>query len=280
MMSIPPREYTMAIERQKTHRFNENEIRSFVYHVFSLYDKRVNEKRFLPFLAKDVKMDFPGKSVFSHDGFKVWYKNILKDYESNLHLLQRIDVRFLDNRQYEVDLMVVWQCQPRQGDFQERQFHQIWMLDENSLNTRPRILRYSVEEVPTREIWGNYVDYLKRKCIDEWCALWSDTGQFIVQYGDNLTEKEEEYKGGLALRKFMFGKIGQIKDIGFENCDIRQTTDPNVFFVSFDFQAVTTSGHDYRNRILVQVTLEGGKIKKLIEYADPRPRGRFIEALN
>lgn len=83
----------------------------------------------------------------------------------------------------------------------------------------------------------------------------------------------------MNLRDFMFGKIDQIKNIKIENSVICQTIDQNVFFVAFEFDAETTNGHDYRNHIVARVTLERGKIKELIEYADPRPRELFLKAL-
>jgi ketosteroid isomerase-like protein len=283
-MCIPPKEYSTAVERQKTCRFNENDIRSFVYHVFALYDKRVDVNQFLPFLAEDdLEMRFPNKPVISsYPYFEEWYNGIHKDYESNLHLVERIDVMFLENCEYEVDLTVVWQAQPKQGNFEEMRFHQAWTLvDDESQSEWPKILRYVVEIVPSGDIWKRYVDYLKRKCVDEWCALWQDTGQFVVQYGEESDKPPEKYgkRQAVDLRDFMFGKVDRIKDIDVENSAIYQTIDPNVFFVSFDFKAKTKNGHKYENHILVQVTLEQGKIKELIEYADPRPRGFFLEAL-
>jgi ketosteroid isomerase-like protein len=77
----------------------------------------------------------------------------------------------------------------------------------------------------------------------------------------------------------MFGKIDLIKDVDVENSFIYQTTDQNVFFVTFEFKAETTNGYNYNNRIVAQVTLDQGKIKVLTEYADPRPREIFLKAL-
>ena len=288
-MSIPPREYSMEVDRKKTHRFNENDIKSFVYHVFALYDRHPEDvNQFLAFLADhELEMRFPGEEpVSSHPQFQAWYAKIGEKIESNLHRVERINVSCLENGKYGVELMVLWQAQTRQGGFQETRFHQVWTLEDNSQSEWPRILRYVVEEVAGENIWKKYSDYLEksvheRKYIDQWLALWINTGLFVVKYGQRPNGSPEEYgeRHAVDLRNFMFGKTDLIKDIDVENSVIYQTTDPNVFFVTFEFKAETTNGHNYKNCIVAQVTLDQGKIKELIEYADPRPREIFLMAL-
>lgn len=154
-MWIPPRDYSAAVARQETHRFNENDIKSFVYHVFALYDRHPEEVNpFLSFLADHgLEMYFPGEEpVSSHSGFQAWYAKIGETIESNLHRVERMDIRLLENGGYEVDLMVLWQAQPRQGGFQETRFRQVWTLEDYSQGEWPRICRYVVEELSSETV--------------------------------------------------------------------------------------------------------------------------------
>ena len=45
----PPAVYREVVQRQLNNRFNENDIISFVYQVYSMYDRHVPVGRFLPF---------------------------------------------------------------------------------------------------------------------------------------------------------------------------------------------------------------------------------------
>jgi hypothetical protein len=155
MMSILSEEYSMAVDRQNTHQFNENSITSFVYHVFALYDKHKDVNQFLTFLADhNMEIRFPGENLMSsHRQFQAWYANIGETIESNLHRVKRINIRFLENKKYEVELIVLWQAQQRQGSFKETRFHQVWTLEDQSQSEWPRILRYVVEEVTSENIW-------------------------------------------------------------------------------------------------------------------------------
>jgi hypothetical protein len=157
-MSTPPTEYSMAVDRQKTHRFNENDIKSFVYHVFALFDKHPEDvNQFLTFLADHgLEMRFPGEEpVSSHQQFKAWYAKIGKKIESNLHRAEQINVSLLENGNYQVELMVLWQAQAKQGGFQETRFNQVWTLEDNSQSKWPIILRYVAEEVVSENVRKN-----------------------------------------------------------------------------------------------------------------------------
>jgi hypothetical protein len=67
----PPAVYQEAVRRQRENRFNENEIISFVYQVYAMYDRHVPVERFLPLLAsKNLEMRFPETTLRSHADFR------------------------------------------------------------------------------------------------------------------------------------------------------------------------------------------------------------------
>lgn len=282
-MTLPPKEYTMAVERRKTktHRFNENDIKSFVYNVFALYDKHPEDvNQFLTFLAdQNLEMRFPDRTVNSHADFRNFYTWVKNNIDTNLHRLERIDVEFLEKGKYKVDLIVLWQAEPTRGGFEETRFHQVWMLDSSSQRRWPRILSYVVEAAPSRDIWERYVNLPKDRQFPEWGDLWTDDSLFVVQYGRDPDRAPEKHRGRQKIVSFISGKSEEISEIDFSDSVVHQTIIPNVFFVTFEFYAKTKRGHLYQNRIVAEVTLDQGKIEKIIEYADPRRREDFLTSL-
>ena len=126
-------------------------------------------------------------------------------------------------------------------------------------------------------IWELYKSLLKSKRFADWGDLWSDHGVFEVAYPRGGVP-EEKYKGRKDVVSFFSGSADKI-EIDFKDDVIHETTDPNVFFVTFEFNANTINRYQYKNRIVSQITLEQEKIKELIEYADPIARQCFFKEL-
>jgi hypothetical protein len=150
-MSIPE-EYSNAIRLQQAGRFNENDIKSFVYHVFGLYDKHEDVNQFLPLLAdQGLEMRFPNwEPVCSPSDFQKWYRWIGENFQApSLHQVEApINVEFLGNGKYEVNMVVRWQAVNKGSGFTDLRGHQTWTLDDGDQGAWPRILRYIVELVP------------------------------------------------------------------------------------------------------------------------------------
>ena len=144
-----PAAYTEAVRVMRAHKFCENDIKSFVHRVFGMYDKHVPVKEFLPLLAdKGLEMKFPEATLRSHADFKRWYADGGRNFESNTHILERVDVRFPGDGPYLVDLVVFWQAVGKDGKYVSFRAHQVWTL-ENGSGKEPRILTYLVEAAPT-----------------------------------------------------------------------------------------------------------------------------------
>ena len=147
-----PGTYTAAVGVMRQNKFCENDIKSFVYRVFAMYDKHVSADKFLPFLAdKGLEMKFPETTLRSHADFKTWYAGVGRGLKSNTHTLERVDVSFPGKGQYRVDLVVFWQALQRDGKYVSFRAHQIWTLDNGKTGKEPRILTYTVEEAPRPE---------------------------------------------------------------------------------------------------------------------------------
>ena len=141
----PPAVYREAVQRQLTNRFNENEIISFVYQVYAMYDRHVPVGRFFPFLAsKNLEMRFPETTLRSHADFKRWYAGIGKTITSNTHTLESVKVSVLGGGRYQAEMVGLWQAESTKGDFIVFKFRQRWNLVDGP-NKQPLIQTYLVE---------------------------------------------------------------------------------------------------------------------------------------
>jgi hypothetical protein len=141
----PPAAYREAIQRQLSNRFNENDIISFVYQIYAMYDRHVPVERFLRFLAsKNLEMSFPETTLRSHADFKRWYAGIGKTIASNTHTLESVEVSILGGGRYQADIVGVWQAESKKGEFMRFKFRQRWSLVDGP-NNQPLIQTYLVE---------------------------------------------------------------------------------------------------------------------------------------
>jgi len=140
-----PAAYTASVGVMRQNKFCENDIKSFVHRVFGMYDKHVPVEQFLPLLRDGgLEMVFPEVTLRSHADFRKWYANVGKNFESNTHTLERVDVTFPGGGRYGVDLTVFWQALGRDGKYVSFRAHQVWTLDNGTDGKSPRILRYLV----------------------------------------------------------------------------------------------------------------------------------------
>ena len=141
----PPAVYQEAVRRQRENRFNENEITSFVYQVYAMYDRHVPVERFLPLLAsKNLEMRFPETTLRSHADFKRWYAGIGKSIASNTHTLESVKVSVLGGGRYQADIVGVWQAASKEGNYIVFKFRQQWSLVDGP-GKQPLIQTYLVQ---------------------------------------------------------------------------------------------------------------------------------------
>ena len=143
----PPAKYKEAVKQQIENRFNENEIISFVYKVYAMYDRHVPVDRYLPFLAsRNLEMRFPEVTLRSHADFRKWYSGIGKNIASNTHTLEQVEANVLGRGRYQADIVGVWQAESRKGDYIVFRFRQRWLLVDGP-GKNPLIQTYTVERV-------------------------------------------------------------------------------------------------------------------------------------
>jgi hypothetical protein len=142
-----PAAYRQAIKLLQENKYGENEIKSFVYQIFSLFDRHVEVNNLLLLFAdEDLFMRLPEGRIESHRDFEKWYAGIGAKYQSNTHTLERIDVQIPAKGDYRVDLVVLWQAQDIEGKFISFRAHQQWKIVDGG-GYWPRIVSYVSEPV-------------------------------------------------------------------------------------------------------------------------------------
>lgn len=142
--TTPPATYLQAVTTLQQNKYGENEIKSFVYQVFSLFDRHAEISQLLLLFAEDVNMVVPEAKITSHQEFEKWYKEIGARYQSNIHTIERIDVQIPAKGDYRVDLTVNWQAMGVDGKYTAFKSRQQWKIVDGG-GYWPRIVSYIVE---------------------------------------------------------------------------------------------------------------------------------------
>lgn len=141
----PPATYVQAIKILQNNKYGENEIKSFVYQIFSLFDRHADiSSLLLLFADEDLYMQAPEGRIDSHQAFEKWYADIGAKYQSNVYTLEKVDVQFPANGKYQVDLIVTWQALARDGKYTSFRSRQQWKIVDGG-GYWPRIVSYVVE---------------------------------------------------------------------------------------------------------------------------------------
>ena len=144
--TTPPTSYLQAVKILQENKYGENEIKSFVYQVFSLFDRHAEISQLLLLFAEDLNMVVPEAKITSHQEFEKWYKDIGVRYQSNTHTVERIDVQIPAKGDYRVDLTVQWQAMGIDGKYTSFKSRQQWRIVDGG-GYWPRIVSYIVEPV-------------------------------------------------------------------------------------------------------------------------------------
>jgi len=142
--SVPPTAYLQAIKTLQENKYGENEIKSFVYQVFSLFDRHAEVSQLLLLFAEDLNMAVPEGKITSQQEFEKWYKDIGARYQSNTHTVEHIDVQIPAKGDYRVNLTVTWQALGIDGKYTSFKSRQQWNIVDGG-GYWPRIVSYVVE---------------------------------------------------------------------------------------------------------------------------------------
>lgn len=142
---IVPASYQKNLANWKTHRFNDNQIRAFVYTWFGLHDKHVSVDKTLILLSPhNLLMQFPDGTIHNAKEYRNWYQHVGENIQNNQHIIQSINITMLANHQYQLDVIVNWQAINKQGKFINMLAKQRWLLTDGESQYHPYVMRYDV----------------------------------------------------------------------------------------------------------------------------------------
>lgn len=140
----------MLMAAFRSRKFTKNDIKSFVYKVFSMYERatcaneHVSADAFHDLVAEDVHVDFPDYTIRSRDEFKQWHGWIHGLLVSDDHEIESISVEYLENGKYQAQFFVRWRGDFKDGRFTDLRVEQLWVMREEENKPLPVIERYIV----------------------------------------------------------------------------------------------------------------------------------------
>lgn len=146
----PTLSYSSLMKAFRTHKFTENDIKSFVHKVFSMYERATCENEHLPaeafseIVAEDIYVDFPDYKIRSREEFLKWHRWIHSLLNSDDHRIESVNVEYLENGKYQAQFFVRWRADFKDGRYTDMLVEQLWIMREERDKELPVIERYIV----------------------------------------------------------------------------------------------------------------------------------------
>ena len=146
---VYPADFAMTLDQQGARKFTANDIRSFVYRVFSMYERATSNARhvgpeaFRLLLDDNVRIDFPDYKIANWSQFVEWHKWIHSRLVGDDHVLGPIEVKFMSDGSYQAHFVVVWRALFKTGEYKEARVEQTWRLREQEDRDLPVIETYA-----------------------------------------------------------------------------------------------------------------------------------------
>lgn len=140
-----PTAYQTSLNTWKTHQFNDNQIRSFVYYWFGLHDKHADVSKTQALLSdKQLLMQFPDGVIHNATEYKAWYASVGQHIQSNQHIVKHIEITMLPYHQYQLKVVVNWQAIDVHHQFIDMLATQQWLLVDGASDWHPYVQQYKV----------------------------------------------------------------------------------------------------------------------------------------
>ena len=137
--------YNASLANRQTHKFNDNQIRSFVYYWFGLHDTHAAIELTYPLLSESgLLMQFPEITVHDKADYKKWYDGVGVNIKSNQHIVKKLEVTMMPNHQYKLNVVVNWQGIDKDNKFINIDATQHWLLVDGISESHPYVQQYKV----------------------------------------------------------------------------------------------------------------------------------------
>ena len=138
-------QYHAALNAWSTHKFDDNQIRSFVYYWYGLHDKHAPIAKSYELLSESsLEMFFPEITVHNFADYQKWYDGVGKNIISNRHIVKKLDITMLADHQYKLNVLVNWQGIDKNHKFINIDASQEWLLVDGKSESHPYIQTYRV----------------------------------------------------------------------------------------------------------------------------------------
>lgn len=155
---VYPADFALTLDQQAARKFTANDIRSFVYRVFSMYERATSDSRhvgpeaFRLLLDDNVRIDFPDYKIRNWAEFVAWHKWIHGRLVGDDHVLGAIEVRFMSDGRYQAHFVVLWRALFKTGEYSEVRVDQTWTLREQADRDLPVIETYVARVADVRAL--------------------------------------------------------------------------------------------------------------------------------
>lgn len=145
---VYPADFALTLDQQAARKFTANDIKSFVYRVFSMYERATSDSRhvgpeaFRLLLDDNVHVDFPDYKIANWTEFVAWHKWIHGRLVGDDHMLGPIEVKFMSDGRYQAHFVVLWRALFKTGEYTEVRVEQTWTLREQADRDLPVIETY------------------------------------------------------------------------------------------------------------------------------------------
>ena len=147
-MKYQKADYDKLIQQYADHKFTKNDIKSFVYRVFSMYERatvgkvRVPAEAFADLVDENIQVDFPDYKIHSRQEFMEWHHWIHGLLLSDDHDIESIEVSYLGEGKYATEFDVRWRGDFKDGSFTDLTVAQRWVMYESEQFDHPVIENY------------------------------------------------------------------------------------------------------------------------------------------
>ena len=159
-MQYKTTDYDLLIQQYAERKFTKNDIKSFVFRIFSMYERatvgkqRVPAEAFAELVDENIHVDFPDYKIRSRQEFIEWHHWIHNLLVSDDHDITNIDVSYLMNGKYQVRFDVRWRGEFKDGSFTDINLEQYWIMYESDKCAHPVIEYY---EAAVKDVLSNAV---------------------------------------------------------------------------------------------------------------------------
>lgn len=119
-------------DKQAKTTYSKNDVNSFVYKWFAMFDHQVDIENFKKHLPKqNVTMNFPDFPIRKMADFERWYQGVIDNIQFNSHDIKDLKVTGDEKNGFDVSFIVNWKARTYDGKTYVVDVAQEWKVEVN-----------------------------------------------------------------------------------------------------------------------------------------------------